>query len=515
MKLTLTRDIDNIKRLFSSLEDTKDLAELLEVTPETLIYYVYRIPKDKQYKEFQINKRTKGLRLISTPTSNLKILQRKLNAILTLVYKPSRATFGFIKKLNVVKNAKIHERQHYVLNLDLKDYFDSINFGRVRGLFMARPYNFNNTVATTLANLCCYNNKLPQGAPTSPIISNMVSKKLDNDLFKYAQKNKSKYSRYADDITISSNLDTPPLWLGEIKADGFTLNSEIEQIITTNGFRINPQKIRLSDHHQRQMVTGLVVNQKVNVLRKFYRQIRSIIHMWDILGLQKAESEYNQAWNLKTRAPFKDPPSLINVIQGKLSYLKTVKGNDNISYQSLFYKLSILKIRERYLLAKEMSLRQDAGYELQEILQSLFTLNHIDHLKPFLRREGTDQIDGAFEQGSYHFLVECKWKKALIKGDLGSFVINILTSPNLTHGLFLSINDWPENFIKDLREFGDKRIIFMNGNDIMSVLEFKITLKQLIQAKIEAFAYLSKPFCSAEEILEQLNNRGATILFKR
>jgi len=502
MDLKLKRENKEIINLFYNLSSNSDIANLLEVNLNTLIFFVYRLADSDRYKEFKINKKAGGTRTIKSPTTGLKILQQKLNQVLQLVYKPPYSAFGFIENKNIKKNAKNHIHKKYILSLDLKNFFDSIHFGRIRGLFMASPYKFNKKVATTLSNLCCYKSKLPQGAPTSPIISNMIARKLDGGLSSFAKEYNIRYSRYADDITFSSEINNIQLF-GEYKKKGeFAIRSELKKIITENKFELNEKKNHIVKDNQRQLVTGLVVNEKVNIPRNYYRQIRSLLYLWYKFGLKVAEKEYYSKWDKKNKPPFKNAKSLEHTICGKINYLKDIKGKQDTSYIALHKKFEILKARERYLNAKKDLNRQGAGYLLQNILKSLFDINEIYCKKPFMRREGSDQIDGAFILDTNYYLVECKWKKEINKGDVGSFTQDLDVSPGGTLGLFLSINGWPINTEKNLRESRSKSVILMDGEDLEYVLEGKIGLKKLLEKKIEAFKFKSMPFYSVKEILK-------------
>ena len=188
---------------FLSLNLRRDVAELLGVSTAQLNHQLYRIPASTKYQRFEIPKTNGGTRTILSPNPRLKHLQRRLSQVLYAVYKLKASVHGFALGRNVATNAKQHVHARYVLNLDLKDFFPSINFGRVRGLFMAGPYNLGTEAATVLAQLCCHENQLPQGAPTSPIVSNMICSRLDFELQRHAGKHHCRYTRYADDITFS------------------------------------------------------------------------------------------------------------------------------------------------------------------------------------------------------------------------------------------------------------------------------------------------------------------------
>ena len=127
-------------------------------------------------------------RVIKAPNEQLKGFQRRLKVHLEKLYEPHQAATGFIKERGIVSNAKEHIKKAAVFNIDLANFFDQINFGRVRGMLMAKPYCLQEDTATIIAHLCCCNKIVPQGAPTSPVISNMICKKLDRELSFLAKK---------------------------------------------------------------------------------------------------------------------------------------------------------------------------------------------------------------------------------------------------------------------------------------------------------------------------------------
>jgi len=145
---------------------------------------------------------------------------------------------------------------------------------------MAPPFSLSPDIATTLARLTCHLNHLPQGAPSSPVISNMICWKMDRELQQLAAANKATYTRYVDDITFSTSENVFPSALGEIKLNKCIVGQSLESVILANGFSINAGKVRLQYHRSRQEVTGLIVNTKVNVRRGFVSQLRVMLHDW-------------------------------------------------------------------------------------------------------------------------------------------------------------------------------------------------------------------------------------------
>ena len=229
------------------------MAEFLDVEYSTLIYQIYKLSDNAKYTTFTISKKSGGRRIISEPFTSLKIIQQKLNQVLQSVYEPKIPVHSYILSKNIVTNSTLHLNNRYVLNIDLKDFFPSINFGRVRGMFMAKPYLCNAVVSTILAQICCFKNELPQGVPTSPIISNMICAKLDSQLRKLAVNLRCHYTRYADDITFSTSIKNFPEALAYINSIGqVEIGYELKKIVKDNGFEVNPRKIKLQIKNSRQ-----------------------------------------------------------------------------------------------------------------------------------------------------------------------------------------------------------------------------------------------------------------------
>lgn len=329
----LSRTEEELKEDFYKLKTRQDIAQLLEISDYQLRYHLYIYPRDKAYTKFQIPKKTGDYRIISAPITSLKIIQRKVNQILKCIYQSKPSTYGFVTGKSIVTNAKQHLRQRHVLNLDIKDFFPSINFGRVRGLLMAVPYNCTEEVATILAQICCHENQLPQGAPTSPIISNMICAKLDSQLQRLAKKYQCIYTRYADDITFSTSRTKFPghlAWFSQ-EADVLILGNDLKNIIESNGFIVNDSKLRLYSRYKHQEVTGITVNQKLNVKRSYIRQIRAMLHAWEKYGIVNAEVEF---WNkFDRKSSFKkNRKSFKSIVKSKIEFIGAVKGKDDTIY---------------------------------------------------------------------------------------------------------------------------------------------------------------------------------------
>lgn len=347
--------------IFAGIYIIHDLAIRLDTTVDQLHYLLYARPEEQRYNTFAIRKRAGGMRTISAPMPDLKAIQRQLANILQNSVDIRPSAHGFTRKRSIVTNAKLHVKRGAVLNIDLKDFFPSINFGRVRGLFMSPQFGAISSVATILAQLCTYRGYLPQGAPTSPVISNMICFRLDAQLLRLAREHRCRYSRYADDITFSTHLPSLPPEFIQRDTDGRAVaGNAVTEIVKQNGFSINPDKVRLYPSTFRQSVTGITVNSKTNVSRKFVRQVRAMIHDWSVNGLEEAQRRHHeQYYRYRDRDP---KPSLQRIVRGKLDFLKMVRGPYDPVRMRLQEQLANVWPEYREVLSKE-KMEIDAMYD--------------------------------------------------------------------------------------------------------------------------------------------------------
>ncbi len=266
-------------------QSLSDLAHLLGFSPKAVSYILYKIPEENKYTEFTIPKIHGGERVIKAPTDKLKLLQKRLADLLYECYNEinknnKSISHGFLKDHSISTNAINHKNKRHVFNVDLLNFFPSINFGRVYGFFIKNNhFALHHKVATVIAQIACHNNELPQGSPCSPIISNLIGHLLDIRMVRLAKKAKCTYSRYADDLTFSTNKKDFPSqialntesnhWIA-----GDTLKKEIEKV----GFYINDDKTNMQYRTSRQTTTGLVVNEIVNIKKEYYKNARSMCH---------------------------------------------------------------------------------------------------------------------------------------------------------------------------------------------------------------------------------------------
>ena len=267
-----------------------DIAALLSFKPKALSYILYRKSSAAKYRTFTLSKANGGQRVIQAPSDDLKLLQKNLSDLLqdcadelNVIHKwKDQIAHGFKRERSIVTNASRHRGKRWVFNIDLEDFFGTINFGRVRGFFIKNQHlALDAKVATILAQIACYDNALPQGSPCSPVISNLVAHILDVKLVKLAAVTGCTYTRYADDLTFSTNLPTIPSELAVInggQSHEWLPGNALIHIVAKSGYTINTSKTRLQYRNSRQDVTGLVVNKKVNIRNEYRRKVRAMVH---------------------------------------------------------------------------------------------------------------------------------------------------------------------------------------------------------------------------------------------
>lgn len=297
-----------------------DLIKQIKVD-KNIFYEVIRKSYSEKYISYNKKKHIGGYRKIEKPIDkDLIIIQRKL---LKHLFEPAyneyrnKSVHGFAKNRSIITNAKTHldSGNKYIIKIDLKDFFNSITYKRLFHLFRRvwedknnRPI-YNDGALNSICLLVTCNNHLPQGACTSPILSNMICKRMDQQLVKYCKKHSAIYTRYADDITISTN-DVKYLSYffnyDNYKENGISIEKAIISIIKNNGFVINDKKIKFLDNNKSMKVTGIVINEKLNVRRKYIKDLRATIYKFE---------------NDKKFASKK--------LIGKVNFLRQVRGKDD------------------------------------------------------------------------------------------------------------------------------------------------------------------------------------------
>ena len=220
---------------------------------------------DKEYRFFTLEKKNGGKRKIYAPSDKLCRVQKIILRKILCFYPVSEYARAYIKGRNLYQNALPHKGKKYILKLDITDFFGSITFEQILSTVFNKNY-YPTPVGVALTNLCCYKGALVQGAPTSPMLSNLVMKHFDDIMGEWCAKQNIAYTRYCDDMTFSSDK---PLFHVYTKAKSFLANM---------GFELNKKKTRFITNTSRQTVTGLVVNEKVLIPKEYKRNLRKDIY---------------------------------------------------------------------------------------------------------------------------------------------------------------------------------------------------------------------------------------------
>lgn len=444
--------MEELKNKFLAVETRKDLADVLGVPLGTLNYYCTLKQSSSCYHQFIIKKKNGGERLILAPNKQLKYIQCRLSKILYEIYEPKRIAHGFILGRNIVSNAKVHIGHRYILNIDVENFFTFIHFGRVRGMFAGEPFCFNETVSLALAQLVCYRGCLPQGAPTSPIISNFICRSLDNDLIKIGKKYKCVCTRYCDDITISSKSQYFPTGIAFKNNDEVKIGAELLAIFNKHNFAINGEKTRLQSNQSRKMVTGLVVNVKLNILNWKYRKFRAILHYTYWHGPEEGAkrnlyvNEKGEANVLKFR----------RFLEGTINYYKMILTENSSKYQCLAKKFNEI-FEERFPIPKSFS---------DLVQQNVFVIERID-----LSQQGTAfLVKGVGLVTCLHTI--CNISEQVCETELSKIIdekVKVYRPSNQNHTFSITLKRWL--WVEDLLILNIAGVSFENAYELANVHE--------------------------------------------
>ena len=323
IRTTLVAHDNLIRHKFFKMRSRNCVADLLEISNSLLIHILYKARERSKYTQFEIPKHDGTYRTINSPPKNLKILQLKLNHTLQIIYNEKQCSHGFVKDRNIVTNSLPHLNKRHILNIDLENFFPSIHIGRVAKALQSPPFNLPPLPAETISQIACMDNgELPQGSPLSPTISNIVAHSLDVALLSFAKKNQLTYTRYADDITLSSSK---PQFDSDLcyHEKRWKLGIPLHTIIHENGFKPNHDKIKLQGPSRKQEVTGITVNEFLNVDRKHIRDLQATLRVIEKFGEERAKHILAR----KKNRPFAGP--VHNYMNGKLGYVEMVRGKND------------------------------------------------------------------------------------------------------------------------------------------------------------------------------------------
>ena len=367
--------------------------------------------RQSYYHTVEFPKKRGGTRTLTVPSHPLKWVQRSLLTVLTHLFPRHKCAHGFERGKSIITHARQHVGKRYVYTIDIKDFFPSITRNRVFGMLKAYPFEAPSPVARYLANLTCHDGCLPQGAPTSPILSNLLCRRLDSRLFKWARRNGYRYSRYADDLTFSTDNEHFPS-----KDQRF-----IDRVVEDEGFAVNEEKRRLQPYYDRQMVTGLVVNKKLNLPREKIRGLRALLynikeHGWasqvgrtsifdDVEEwrtytsgrsgghIDKRQRENHRLLNPAAALPnARNVEQLQDVVRGKVAFVGAVRGEDDPVYERMQRMLHELTGRyEGYAEGKAKGAARLRKHRYmdptdEEAARRESQIQHYEHIKRWIAR---------------------------------------------------------------------------------------------------------------------------------
>lgn len=484
--MTYTPKLDALK----SATTLQDVAFLLDKTkPSNLSYHLYILGtnRDKstkgKYTEFEIPKKQGGTRKILAPNKELKKIQSSLSDFLYDCIEEINLTrgikgnlsYGYQKGVSTMNHAKVHSKKRFVFNIDLKDFFDSINFGRVRGFFISNNnFSLHPKVATILAQIACHNNSLPQGSPCSPVISNLIGHIVDIKLAQLATNCGCSYSRYCDDITFSTNKRVFPHKIAfSNDSNEYLPSKNLIKIIERSGFEINLKKVRMSLFYSQQNVTGLTVNKRVNTPRIYRDTVRALVHHLCFKGdfefkgsFKKEKIEIKRSEDVKTSIRERK----LNSLQGMLNYIARIESN----YHKLTKDETVLRnyLLYRYVFNPDRVMVFGEGKTDKSHLQHYLNFRSEEDLPaPSFFDEWQNIQFGSFENKLFN----------VISGSGGTGDIN---------NIIESYGRWCKGFYKDTNQ---KPLIILVDNDVGSkkinqtILKMKNPLKPIGE---EAFYHI-------------------------
>lgn len=431
----------------ASVSNRRELAFLLRVPLQTLTDLLYFKSDKEKYYTFSIPKKSGGRRVIVAPNEPLKTIQKNLASILSEDYEEIKSkqkrqlqiAHGFLHQKNILTNADIHRNKRFVLNLDLENFFDSFHFGRVRGYFLKNRYFLlNKDIATLVAQLACYGGKLPQGAPSSPIITNLICSIFDYRIWKIARKYHLDYTRYADDLSFSTNEKR----FIEKRTDFL---KDVITEIGKSGFALNISKTRFQLKWSRQMVTGIVVNSKLNTPREFYKSTRAMAN-----HLYKTGKFY-----------IDDKEGSLAQLEGRFSFIYQVVSHNREHVKSGSFK--------NYQLANELSSRE------KDYCRFLFYKNFLANEKPVILTEG--KTDSIYLKAALKAL-SGDYPKLIHRNENGSFSFDI--SFLRRRSLFANLLKLPEDGADGMTTFYNEFFIHKKrySNQALSCYKDLVTLRK-------------------------------------
>ena len=296
------------QRDFPVIFDRQHLSLLLGLDEQYINNVAYGA--DCHYRIFYIRKKSGGVRELSAPHYTLKYVQDWIYQNILKNIKVKYCAHGFRPKKSILTNAKVHVNNRFLLKIDMKDFFPSIDINKVVNIF--RSLGYSNHVSFYLASICCVNGHLPQGAPTSPALSNIIARHMDNRILGLCKKMNYRYSRYADDIAISGeNIES---WFADY----------VKKIIVECGFEVNDAKVKLYNGNGAKILTGVsLANNRIRLPRDYRRSLQMELYCIRHYGL------YDHLRRKKI-----NHPGYLASLLGKLNYWLMLEPNNMFARQS-------------------------------------------------------------------------------------------------------------------------------------------------------------------------------------
>ncbi|MEE9374635.1 MAG: reverse transcriptase family protein [Saprospiraceae bacterium] len=329
---------------FLAIRNTTHLTQVLDVTAHALTLQ----SGYKKYNEFTIPKPSGGLRYIESPSPGLKDIQRKLNRFLQAVYfqRRTKAAYGFIIDVkntsdrNIITNARQHLNAPYLVNMDFKDFFHQITKPKVHQIFRKQPFFFSKEISKILTDVCCYKGRLPMGAPTSPVLTNIYCIPLDRQISDFADGLGIRYTRYADDMSFSGNIS--------IDKD---FRDTVGNIAMQYGLSLHPGKTKIFGPNDIKKVTGILVSDRLYLppelledTRVEIKRLRNIIEVGNNYGAKHADWVKHYKLKINGYLQFskqvigKSDPLIISLQHEYNQALNPPKVTDPISWRELPYQ---------------------------------------------------------------------------------------------------------------------------------------------------------------------------------
>ena len=267
--------------------------------------------KKKFYRQFKIKKKLGGDRLITVPSPSLMMVQKWIYKNILIGKRVHYSAHGFNFNKSIITNAKMHIGHKAFLKIDLKDFFPSIPINWIINYFKQQGYPPK--IAFYMASLCTLDDSLPQGAPTSPILSNILFYNLDKTLYKFSKKNNLIYTRYADDLIFSGDYIS-------LKFRNFVIF-----LIKKYGFKVNSKKTSLKINAGQNIVTGVLVKDSIFVPKKYKRKLRQEMFFINKFGILSHIASSN----------IRDP-NYIYSLMGRINFVLSVEPDNKefIEYQN-------------------------------------------------------------------------------------------------------------------------------------------------------------------------------------